>query len=201
MPDFIPDRDGDLRNWCDNFKVKFVTHGPTLDFTGPEVTAAGVRCDNVSNKISTKEQRKADYAESVEDTKRTKTTEIAELRKIANKAKNANGYTTAIGEDLQIISSPVEDIDFDNFQPEATAKAFNGYIEIRFKKPGKIDGVNIYRRAAGTTDWGNKIAFDTNSPYPDSSVTGGVAYDYQIIAVLDDAQVGLATVIGNVRTL
>ncbi len=201
MPDYIPQSNGDLRTWADNFKTKIAIHGPLVGLTAPQVTTLQARCDNIDARIVTTEQAKADYAEAVEAMKTAKTTEIGALRLEANRIKTNGNYTNAIGDDLQIVGSPEADIDFSTFQPEATAKAFPGYIEIKFKKPGRIDGVNIYRRAVGTTDWGNKIAYDTNSPYQDASATAGTAYDYRLIAVVDDIQEGNELVIGNVRAV
>ncbi len=200
MPDFIPPRDGDLRNWADNFKAKIAIHGPTLGYTAAQVTALQNRCDNLNTKISIAEQRKADYQESVTDKETIKNTEIVALRTEANRIKTNANYTSAIGEDLSIVGSGSTPPDPGTYKPDTSGQAFQGYNRITFKKKG-VDGINIYRRNSGTTDWGNKIAFDSNSPYDDHSVTPGTAYEYMAIGVIDDAEIGLPSDVVLIRAL
>ena len=201
MADYIPTRNGDLAIWAANFKAKLAIHGATLGYTAPQVLALQARCDNVINAINEAEQAKAGAAQAVENLNISRTDEVAVFRTEANRMKTHAAYTAAIGDDLLIVSGPTEEIDYGTFAPTAGAKAFPEDIEIKFKKAGRIDGMNIYRRAVGTMEWGNKIAYDTNSPYQDFDITAGSAYDYRIIAVDNDVQVGQETVVGNVRAL
>ncbi len=200
MADFIPTRDGDLRTWADNFKAKIGVHGVTLGYTPAQVTQMQGRCDSINLKINTAEQRKADYAESVTDKETTKTTEVAALRTEANRIKANAAFTTAIGQDLEIIGTADATPDPATYKPDTSGQAFQGYNQIKFTKKG-VDGLNIYRRVQGTTDWGSKITYDTNSPYPDHSTTSGTAYEYMAIGVVDDVEIGMPSDLVLLRAL
>ena len=41
MSDYLPKTDSDLLVWFNNFRSKFPTYGPTMGFTGFEVSAVG----------------------------------------------------------------------------------------------------------------------------------------------------------------
>ncbi len=88
------------------------------------------------------------------------------VRPRVRRAKEAMGYTPAIGEDLQIIG-PEAEVDYNRYSPEISAQTFPGYVEIRFRKGPGIDGVNIYTRTAGTQPW-TRLAYDSQSPYTDN---------------------------------
>jgi hypothetical protein len=78
-------------------------------------------------------------------------------------------------------------------QPSLTAEANHGFVRVRFKKTG-FDGVNVYTRRKGETEW-RFLARDTNSPYDDYSELAkeGAAEvpEYRVIGVCKDEQIGL----------
>ena len=59
------------------------------------------------------------------------------------------GYTNAIGQDLNVVGAYVE-FDVNAFKPKISTELFGGNIRIKFRKLG-ADGVNLYHRKKGTT--------------------------------------------------
>src|ERR1019366_2266549 len=113
------------------------------------------------------------------------------MRNTIRRMKTHDGYTDAIGQDLDIIGSDTALPD----KPTIKAKATMNDVEISFTKKG-LDGVNVYGRLKGVATW-TFLARDTNSPYNDSRslATAGVpeTREYMCIGVISDAEVGQAS--------
>jgi hypothetical protein len=84
---------------------------------------------------------------------------------INDRIKAADGYTDAIGQDLQIIG-PSESHSALPEAPDASAEVRGGEVLIKFKKSGHM-GVWIEGQVGAETDWAY-LAIDTSSPYNDS---------------------------------
>jgi len=197
--DYVPKAIGQLLLWLANAKAKIAVHGPTLGLDPMQITEFQNLIDNVVGKINTAEQSmetaKADVADR--DAALKEFFEFA--RPAVQTLKNSDDYTPEIGEDLGIVGEE------DGFNPalfKTTLKLTNfmGYVQIEFKK-GKTDGVKIYARLKGQSEW-TYLALDTRSPYIDNRPLAqpGVAETREYIAygVIDDVQLPTASEIYSV---
>ena len=196
---FVPRREGDLKTWLVNLKLKIAEHGATLGLDPNEITDVQAACDNIVLAIDTAEQIEQDYRQQIENKNQVKSAGLKVIRDTVKKGKAHPGYTTAIGDDMGVVRPPNE-FDADNFKPSFKAVVFPGKVELRFKKKG-VDGLNFFARLKGETTW-VKLAYDTHSPYLDNrplqSPTAPEAREYMAIGVIKDEQVGLMSDIVSV---
>jgi len=190
MADFIPQKDSELILWLTNLRDKIPTYQVQLGLTAAQVTAIQASCDNVIDKINATAAAKAAFQSAAQDKNNTKKTEVDSLRKTIARAKTESGYTTTIGQDLDIIG---EDTLLDplTYKPKLSGNSFPGYVQLTFTKLG-VDGVNVYARLKGETVW-VKLAFDSSSPYIDNRAiqpNNPETREYSAIGVIDDNEFG-----------
>jgi len=196
---FMPQRDDELKTWNNNFKQKLSGHAATVGVTPAEVTAANGQCDAINNAVDDVAQKKAAFESSVQAKENIKKQNIPLLLALINRIKAHFSYTTTIGEDLDIVSEKVA-VD-PNAKATLKGQAFKGYNRLTFKK-AHLDGENIYVREKGTTDWGKKLTYDTNSPYDHhETIVQGKTYEYMAIGVIDDFEVGLPSDIVEITAI
>jgi hypothetical protein len=112
-------------------------------------------------------------------------------------------YTVAIGQDLRIIPPAAVPLNPATLQPVLTVKLEAGYPLLKWKK-GNADGVNIY---ADRHD-GNGMVFVKRivsaqfiDPHPLPTGTVVATWDYQIIYLLEDQEVGLPSATISINVL
>ena len=88
------------------------------------------------------------------------------------------------------------DLDHDNYKAKITKARVSGPGEVTlefFKGHSSIQGVNIYVRLQGTSEW-TKVAFDSQSPYVDTTALALAGKpetrEYRIRAVVADVEMG-----------
>jgi hypothetical protein len=191
MKDYIPRTDDSLKTWLQNRKVKLPLHAAALGLSAAQVTARQADCDAIIIEIDNVAQKRAALAAAVAAKEAAKEAKLAAIRLQSRQDKVANGYTDAIGEDLDIVGEDAGE-DLAQAQPELTGQAYAGYVRLRFKKGG-WDGVNIYTRIEGQATW-QFLARDTNSPYDDqrplATANQPETREYMAIGVLDDTEIG-----------
>ena len=195
MPDFIPAGDDARKTWATAFKAAIATHGPTVELTPAEITASQAKCDAIIGRIDDKTAKKNAWQASVADADTGNTADLGDLRATIAKAKTNSNYTNAIGADLGVIGLP-SGFDPDTYQAEikGVTQIAPGQVRVDFgKAKGKVQGVNVYSRLQGTSDW-NFLARDTQSPYVDTTplATPGKPEirEYRIRAVINDVEIG-----------
>ena len=104
------------------------------------------------------------------------------------RAKTAPGYTEAIGKDCGWLGT-TPTLAADALQPTLAIPDSAEGLVLKWSKNGQ-DGVNVYRRAAGTKDWGRSLAFDSRSPYIDTETGLSGPYEYYVQLMKDDHPVG-----------
>lgn len=104
------------------------------------------------------------------------------------RAKTAPGYTEAIGKDCGWLGT-TPTLAADALQPTLAIHDSAEGLVLKWSKNGQ-DGVNVYRRAAGTKDWGRSLAFDSRSPYIDTETGLSGPYEYYVQLMKDDHPVG-----------
>ena len=107
------------------------------------------------------------------------------------RAKTAPGYTEAIGKDCEWLSTAPA-TDPAALRPTLAIHDSAEGLVLKWSKDGQ-DGVNVYRRPAGTKDWGRTLAFDSRSPYIDTETGLTGAYEYYVQLMKDDQPVGQAS--------
>ena len=107
------------------------------------------------------------------------------------RAKTAPGYTEAIGKDCEWLSTTPA-TDRATLQPSLAIHDSALGLVLKWSKNGQ-DGVTVYRRAAGTKDWGRPLAFDSRSPYIDTETGLSGSYEYYVQLMKDDQPVGQAS--------
>jgi hypothetical protein len=195
MPDFIPPGDDARKTWATTFKTAIGVDGPTLQLKPQVVTDAQALCDAIIGRIDDKAAKKNAWQSSVSACDAGNAADFTALRSTIAAIKTNSLYTDAIGADLGIIG-PVDSFDPNTYQAELTSVEQTGpnLVTIKFgKAKGKIDGVNVYSRRQGTSEW-KFLARDTQPPYVDSTplATPGTpeVREYRIRAVIDDQEIG-----------
>ncbi|WP_210516268.1 hypothetical protein [Hymenobacter terricola] len=115
----------------------------------------------------------------------------AQARADIARAKTAPGYTEAIGKDCEWLSSAGA-LDPATLQPTLAISDSAEGLVLKWSKNGQ-DGVNVYRRPAGTAVWGRVLAFDSRSPYIDTETGLSGSYEYYVQLMKDDRPVGQAS--------
>src|SRR5205085_12647644 len=123
------------------------------------------------------------------------TADVADLRSTIAAIKTNSGYTPAIGADLGVVGS-AGSFAPNTYQAELASvdQAGPNQVTVKFgKAKGNIDGVHVYARLQGASDW-KFLARDTQSPYVDTTPLGTVGKpevrEYRIRAVINDEEIG-----------
>jgi hypothetical protein len=188
---FLPRRQDALLPWCSNLKTKLPNYGSTLGFNGADLAKVvedldfiiyllqqwlpAVRGFSEGATAYVKSALRGEGASAalpvftppalgtVSVTDPGALTRVLDF--IEDKIKAADGYTDAIGEDLQIIG-PSEPDNALPEAPEASAEVRGSEVLIKFKKSGHM-GVWIESQVASEEAWAY-LAIDTGSPYNDA---------------------------------
>ena len=195
MADFIPAGDDPRKTWATAFKAAVATHGPTVGLTPAQVTAAQAKCDAIIGRIDDKTAKKNAWQSSVAAADTGNTADVADLRSTIAAIKTNSGYTPAIGADLGVVGS-AGSFDPNTYQAELTSVDQTGpnQVTVKFgKAKGNIDGVHVYARMQGGSEW-KFLARDTQSPYVDTTPLGTAGKpevrEYRIRAVINDEEIG-----------
>ena len=192
MRDYIPTKDNNLIPWSDNITNKIGNYADVLGFTQDDVNAVQNSCKSIDKGINGYTAANAAAKKAAREKKTMLTDSKRSLRTLFQRAKKADGYTPAIGHDLGIIGA---DVPFNpgTYKTVLSAKVQPGKVCISFTKKG-VDGVNMYARKKGETDWVN-LGFVGYSPFGDKrplSVAGTAEVrQYMAIGVMKDAEIGL----------
>ena len=162
--DAVPKTQGGYLQWHDNLKknVTVTTTGCTAD----DVTM--LAADNADLHAKMEAATKADNADKAAHAELTQSigTSTANARALAQRIKKSTGYTTAIGDQLQI-EGPENSVDMTQQAPllDTTAKS-GGVVEVGFNKMS-AEGVHIYSQRDGDTGFAY-LSSETHSPYVDN---------------------------------
>ena len=164
--DFIPTRDSDFVDYHDNFKTVAAADGVTVGLTAADLTA--ITGDN-GTVHTVKNASDSAYVVSQQTTKTLRSTFSTvkqNVRTLARRIKIHPAYTEALGKKFGIEGAE-DTTDMTTAKPTLKGKALlQGHAQVGFDKQ-KSDGVNVYSKRDGDTDW-VKLAFDTYSPYLDN---------------------------------
>jgi hypothetical protein len=184
---YLPYTNDGKSTWAATYKTNVATDGPTCGLTPVEVTAQQTAAQGIVDEIKNIKDAKAAYESALATAKTTLKNHLSVIRSGVKRMKTHSGYTTGIGQHLQVIGDEPS-IDIVNSKPVLTvSKVPTGY-EIKFNLLDFFDGVHIYRRRA-TDATASYLATDTSSPYIDTDpMTDGT--EYFALFLLDDDEAG-----------
>jgi hypothetical protein len=189
--DYIPNKDGDLLLWAQNYKTKIATLGTVLGLIDDDVKAQQKLCDALITSITNVQTARATAASLVKQKEDTIQTAGGELRLLIGRLKKAPGFTAATGEELKIMTTN-NTVDKTAYKAKITAELFAGFVRIKFTKQG-ADGINVYHRKKGQAAW-QFLARDTKSPYDDHIALAAAGqpehWEYRAYGVLGDDEIG-----------
>jgi len=189
---YIPVSEGKQIFWLDNFKAKAVIHKLELNISDAELAEINSKVEEFKNSVYSVSEMKAVLKQKETEKHLTKKHLLKMVRKKVARCKTEPTYTSAIGNDLGVVTVQ-HIVDPHTYKTKLKTKIFPSYIEISFVKKG-VDGVNIYYRLKGESKWGF-LARSTKSPYCDSKElkTPGIpeVREYMAIGVISDKEIGL----------
>ena len=200
MKDFIPKAIALILSWVANFKTQVTTYGSTLNFSAQQITDMQTSCDNITNAINAATQAKHDYEVKMNQRDSIIADELQKIRGFSNLIKLNNSYTDGIGQAFDILSTPDAPIDSQTFKTTLTLSLGHGYVSVKYIKKG-VEGVNIYSRLKGTSDWTFLIR-GTHSPYDDHRMLAVAGTpenrEYMGIGVVNDVEIGVHSDIASI---
>lgn len=188
--DFIPRALGDFAQWVTLQTTKRADYAKTLGYSATDLTQASAADTEVLAKIAAAEAALSRASAAVAERDAAIGAYQASTRATIARAKTHPAYTEAIGRDCQWTTAPAAaDASRASLQPTLQQRPSAEGIRLDWSKNGQ-DGVQVYRRAVGTADWGRPLAFDTRSPYIDTETGLHGRYEYCVQLMKDDRPVG-----------
>jgi|GEM_PF-3354814 len=191
MRDFIPQALGDFSQWVRLQTTKRPGYAAKLGYTDADITQRNAADQAVLAKIAAADATMSQARAAV--TERDAAIDAYEKATRADiaRAKTHPAYTEAIGQDCQWLaggSTPTAD-QRASLQPTLQQRPSAEGVRLDWSKLGQ-DGVQVFRRAVGTADWGRPLAYDTRSPYIDTETGLHGRYEYCVQLMQDDKPVG-----------
>ena len=191
MSDFFPNTLPKFTDWVGLQSRKRPDYAAALGLTTEEVKARATADTAVLKAATDAADALKTAAAQVATRDEAIRTYTAQTRLDITRAKTAPGYTEAIGKDCEWLSTTPA-TDRATLQPSLAIHDSALGLVLKWSKNGQ-DGVTVYRRAAGTKDWGRPLAFDSRSPYIDTETGLSGSYEYYVQLMKDDQPVGQAS--------
>ncbi len=163
--------------------------------TPADITAIQAKCDAIIARIDDKAAKKLAWQASVAAADTGNAADLADLRASIAAIKTNSGYTPEIGADLGVIGS-AGSFDPNTYKAELISVDQTGpnLVTVKFgKAKGNIDGVHVYSRMQGASEW-KFLARDTVPPYVDTTPLAQAGKpevrEYRIRAVINDEEIG-----------
>ena len=145
---YFPTIEGDLKTWLMNLRDKIDTHGSTIGLTGSEINSIKSNVNQLISKIDAVEQKRNDFHEAVADKNTFKNATTKSIGTLISRGKLTSGYTTAIGEDLDVIGEEIT-IDSGTAKPIIKSKKVPNGWEFSFNLLNFFHGIKLYRKRPG----------------------------------------------------
>jgi hypothetical protein len=189
MADYIPTNLPTFTDWVGLQRRQRAAYATTLGLTPADVQTRDEADAKMLDYCTHADDALAAASRAVAAREAYKKQYEASVRADINRYKTHPSYTEALGKENDWLSSSSGQREPDTLQ--ATVKvAFSAEgIRLDWAKLGQ-DGVEVFRRPAGTPTW-TKLAFDSRSPYIDTEqgLTGPFEYYTQLMH--DDKPVGM----------
>ncbi|WP_400191112.1 hypothetical protein [Hymenobacter sp. B81] len=191
MPDYIPSALPELAAWVQLQQRKRADYATAFAWTPTEITRRQGRETAVLEAIA--QARDAQNAASAAVAARDQLIQDYEtdVRQSIGRDKAHPAYTEAIGRDCGWLA-PQTAVRGLNLKPTLSVRPTAEGLRLDWSKLGQ-DGVQVFRRPAGTAAWGRPLAFDSRSPYIDTETGLSGPYEYYVQLMKDDRPVGDAS--------
>lgn len=163
--DYLARTDGDFDTWEEEFLTQLAIVAAVVGITPPQVTDLTTIIGDHRTLFATAVTKKNEAHAATNAARNKRKAVSAAVRPLVRQIKASPGYTTEIGENLDIIGEE-EIIDWNTAKPELKVKLDGGTIVLSFKK-GQSDGIKLYSKQGNQTDF-TFLATDTESPYVDN---------------------------------
>lgn len=191
MNDIIPSGDAEFLIWLNNFRNKFAMYSNDFGTPPEDVGNMDMLINEMNISVQEVATQKDVLAKTVAHKESVRKRAEAAVRAEANRYKSHKNYTTAIGQELGIISSK-STFNPATYKPKPKSEVSGGMVRIKFQKKG-VNGVNVYSRRKGEVAWQFR-ARDNNSPYEERIVLENPAvpehWEYRLIGVIKDVEIG-----------
>lgn len=161
---FAPRGDAQKGNWAKNVNEKIVTYGPLVGLDAATITKIQTAAQNISTTVETVEVKKKDLEEAVSAKNESLKTDMQLIQTYAAIIKRHPDYKEQIGSALGFIGTTAV-YDEKDLQPNITARAFEGKIEVGFDLQ-MMNCITIFSRLKGATVW-IRLGNDYESPFID----------------------------------
>ncbi len=188
MADYLPNALPKFTDWVGLQTRKRPEYATALGLTPAEVTARAQADAAVLQAVTDAADALSNSAAKVAARDAAIRAYETQARADIARAKTAPGYTEAIGRDCEWLTT-TDAPDPATLKPSLDIRPSAEGLVLKWSKNGQ-DGVNVYRRAAGTKDWGRVLAFDSRSPYIDTETGLTGTYEYYVQLMKDDKPVG-----------
>jgi hypothetical protein len=191
MKDFIPQALGDFVKWVNLQLIKRPGYAKALGYSAEETARYNTLDTEVLAKIAAADAATSQARAAVAARDAAIEAHEASTRTAIARAKTHPAYTEALGLDCQWLSGSADATAAQraSLQPTLQQRPSAEGIRLDWSKNGQ-DGVQVFRRAVGTADWGRPLAFDTRSPYIDTETGLRGRYEYYVQLMQDDKPVG-----------
>ena len=190
MKDFIPQALGDFVKWVNLQTTKRASYAKALGYSAEETARYNALDTEVLAKIASADAAASQARAAVATRDAAIAAYEASTRPAIARAKTHPAYTEALGLDCQWLSGSADaSAQRASLQPTLQQRPSAEGIRLDWSKNGQ-DGVQVFRRAVGTADWGRPLAFDTRSPYIDTETGLRGRYEYYVQLMQDDRPVG-----------
>jgi len=188
---YFPKSDGDILVWANKYKVQIPIYGPMLGMSPEDIAQEIKICDKLIDAVNAVATQRDLLKGAVQNRKAIYNGDGLQLRNNISHHKTAPSYTETIGKQLGVVGSNSE-FDPDTYKPVITLVITGQGVQMKFKKKG-VDGINIYQRKKGTTEW-IFLSRATKSPYhfspsSDSDIQP-THWEFRSFGVVNDIEIG-----------
>lgn len=187
---YFPRSDAQLLVWLGNFQTVLPAQAKALGLADAEVKGALDVATALMAAVNADEQKYAEWQAATVHTAELKQKALPEIQRIIDRLRTVPGYTEEMATALQAVPpSRGEPIERASAKPALRGIFEGGKVRIHWTR-GKFDGVNVYARRPGESEW-RFLARDTRPPYDDPRVVAGVEVrEYRAFYILNDEEVG-----------
>lgn len=187
---YFPRNDAQLVVWLGNFQTVFPGQAKALGLSDAEVKGVLDIAVALMAAVNADEQKYAEWQAATVHTAELKEKALPEITRIIDRLRTAPGYSEEMATALQAVPpSRGEPVNRASAKPVLRGIFEGGKVRIHWTR-GKFDGVNVYARRPGESEW-RFLARDTRPPYDDPhAAAGGEVREYRAFYVLNDEEVG-----------
>lgn len=163
--DYIPKRDNDFLDFLKRLRDSLPGQQAALGISDDDVASVQNDTTLFEGRLKDFDDADAQYSRASASKTMGRSQVEARVRAIVRRIKSSSGYNESIGQLLKVIG-PEDSTDLTASKPDLTGAAQAHGAELSFTR-GKSDGVNIYSKRDGETDF-VFLARDTAAPYVDN---------------------------------